>query len=59
MGTRTRYALWRKDGRLFIARGPDWPKTVEFSCSSQSELIEWAQNHGYMLRDASPQRRGA
>ena len=53
MGTKMRYALWRKEGRLFIARGPDWPKTVEFACSSQSELIEWAQAHDYMLRDVT------
>ena len=58
MGTNVKYAIWRKIGKLFVARGPDWPRTVEFSCTSQSDLIEWAHNHHYVLKDGNmPQRR--
>lgn len=58
MGTKVRFAVWRKVGRTFIVRPPDWPRNVEFSCTEQSDLIEWAHNHGYVLKDGNaPQRR--
>ena len=49
-------AVWRKVGRTFIVRPPDWPRNVEYSCTEQSDLIEWAHNHGYVLKDGNPQR---
>lgn len=58
MGTKVRFAVWRKVGRTFIVRPPDWPRNVEYSCTEQSDLIEWAHNHGYVLKDGNvPQRR--
>ena len=50
MGTRVKFANWHKDGKLFRAKPPDWPKGAEFSCTSQEDLIAWARNHGYILR---------
>lgn len=46
-------AIWRREGKLFIAKGPDWPRDVEYSCTDRETLIEWAQAHGYMLRDGN------
>ena len=53
---RRKVATWYRDGKLFIARGPDWPRNVEYSCSDQSDLIEWAHNHKYVLRDGNVRR---
>lgn len=51
-------AVWRKVGRIFVVRPPDWPKATEYSCTDQETLIEWAHNHGYVLKDGNvPQRR--
>ena len=49
-------AVWRKVGRIFYAKPPDWPKSTEYSCTNQDTLIEWAQNHGYMLKDGNVRR---
>ena len=51
MGTRVKFAEWRKDGKLFRVKPPDWPKQVEYSCTNREDLIEWAQNNHYMLRE--------
>lgn len=50
MGTRVKFAIWHKVGRLFVVRPPDWPKATEYSCTDQETLIQWARNHGYMLK---------
>jgi len=50
-------AVWRKEGRLFICRPPDWPRATEYSCTDQETLIEWAHNHGYVLKDGNPSRK--
>jgi hypothetical protein len=42
---------------LFVCRPTDWPKATEYSCTDQETLIQWAHNHGYMLRDGNPPRR--
>lgn len=58
MGTRVKYAEWRRDGKLFRVKPPDWPKQVEYSCTDRESLIEWAKNHHYMLRlKEEPNRR--
>lgn len=50
-------AVWRNVGRIFTVRPPDWPKQTEYFCTDQETLIEWARNHGYILRDGNPPRR--
>ena len=50
MGTRVKFATWFRDGKLFRVKPPDWPKGAEYSCTSQEALMEWARNHGYILR---------
>ena len=57
MGTKARFAVWRREGRVFYAKPPDWPRQTEYSCTDQETLIQWAHNHGYMLRDGNPPRR--
>ena len=57
MGTKVRFAVWRRVGRLLVCRPPDWPKDTEYSCTDQETLIQWAHNHGYMLRDGNQPRR--
>lgn len=47
-------AIWRRVGRLLIAKPPDWPRQTEYSCTDQETLIEWAHNHGYVLKDGNP-----
>ena len=59
MGTRVRFAVWRRDGRIFRLKPPDWPKGAEYSCMSQEALMEWARNHGYILRDGNKRRESA
>lgn len=51
MGTRVRFAIWHKVGRLFVVRPPDWPRNAELSFTSQSDMIKWAQGMKYMLKD--------
>lgn len=50
MGTKVRFAVWRKEGRWFVVRPPDWPKQTEYSCTDRETLIEWAIAHKYMLK---------
>ena len=50
-------AVWRKSGKVFYAKPPDWPKATEYSCTDQETLIEWAHNHGYVLKDGNPPKR--
>ena len=57
MGNKRKVAVWRREGRLLIAKPPDWPKSAEYSCTEQEILIEWAHNHGYVLKDGNPPRR--
>ena len=57
MGTKVRFAVWRRVGRLLVVRPPDWPKSTEYSCMDQETLIEWAHNHGYVLKDGNPPKR--
>lgn len=49
-----RVAIWYKVGRVYTVRPPDWPRGTEYSCTEQETLIEWAHNHGYMLREYRP-----
>ena len=57
MGTKVKFAVWHRVGRLLVAKPPDWPRNVEYSCTEQSDLIAWARNHGYVLKDGDVQRR--
>lgn len=57
MGTKVRYAEWRRDGRIFRAKPPDWPKGAEYSCTDRDDLINWARNHNYILRQECKTRR--
>ena len=50
-------AVWRKVGKVFCAKPPDWPKSTEYSCMDQETLIEWAHNHNYVLKDGNPLKR--
>ena len=56
MGTKRKIAVWRQEGKVYRAKPPDWPKSTEYSCTDQSTLIAWAQNHGYILKDGNPRR---
>ena len=56
MGTKRRIAVWYLKNKVFYAKPPDWPKSTEYSCTDQSTLIAWAQNHGYILKDGNPRR---
>lgn len=57
MGNKRKVAIWRKVGKVFYAKPPDWPKSAEYSTTEQEILIEWAHNHGYVLKDGNPPRR--
>lgn len=56
MGTKRKIAVWRQEGKVYRAKHPDWPRSTEYSCTDQSTLIAWAQNHGYILKDGNPRR---
>ena len=58
MGTRrVKYAIWRKEGKLYRVKPPDWPRETEYSCMNQEDLIQWARNHNYILKDGNPRRK--
>ena len=52
MATKVRFATWRKVGRLFVVRPPNWPKGCELSFTNQSDMIRWAQETHVMLKDS-------
>lgn len=51
MGTRVRFAEWRKNGRIFVVRPPGWPKNVELSFTEKADMIAWSHNARVMLRE--------
>lgn len=53
MGTRTRFAVWRREKRIFIVKPPDWPKHCEISFTDQETMQTWAKNNKYMLKDGN------
>lgn len=57
MGSKVRFAVWHKMGRLFIVRPPGWPKNVDLSFTDQSDMIRWAQAAHVMLKDGNPPKR--
>ena len=59
MAKKVKFAVWRKVGKIFYAKPPDWPKSTEYSCTDRDTLIEWAHNHGYMLKDGGAGRKYA
>ena len=56
MGTRVKFAEWRRDGKLYRVKPPDWPRNAEYSCTDREALIRWAQNNHYMLREKRERR---
>ena len=52
-------AEWRKVGKVFYAKPPDWPKATEYSCTDQETLIEWAHNHGLSIASMQAAKRFA
>jgi hypothetical protein len=59
MGTRVRFAVWRKVDKLFVVRPPDWPKNVELSFTDKGDMIEWAIGAHVMLKDGNTRRATA
>ncbi len=59
MSKGTKFAVWHRQGRVFVVRPPDWPKEVEYSCTDRETLVQWAQSHGYMLKDGDAGRKYA
>jgi len=57
MGTRVRFAVWRRDGRLFRVKPPGWPKDTELSFTDQEDMIEWPKGAKVMLKDGNAPRR--
>ena len=57
MGTKARFAVWQREGRVYYVKPPNWPKECELSFSSQDLLQQWANDNGFMLKDGNPPRR--
>jgi hypothetical protein len=57
MGTKVRFAVWHRDGRVYVVRPPDWPRDCELSFTDQSDMQEWAKAAHVMLKDGNPPRR--
>lgn len=51
MGTRTRFATWFREGRVFRVLPPDWPRRCELSFSDRDLMRKWAWDNRYMLRE--------
>jgi hypothetical protein len=58
MATKTKFATWHKEGRLFIVRPPNWPKNCELSFTEQEAMVEWAAAAHVMLRDGNKRQIG-
>lgn len=54
MGTKVRFAVWHRDGRVYVVRPPDWPRDCELSFTDQSDMQEWAKAAHVMLKDGNP-----
>lgn len=57
--SRVKFAVWRKVGRIWVVRPPDWPKNVELSFTEQADMIEWALGAHVMLKDGNRRRDSA
>ena len=57
MGTKARFAVWRREGRVYYVKPPDWPKMCELSFTNQWDMQEWAQAEHVMLKDGNVSRR--
>lgn len=53
VGTKVKFAAWRKVGQIFVVRPPDWPRNVELSFVNQGDMMRWASAERVMLRDAN------
>lgn len=54
MGTRVKFATWRKDGRLYRVKPPDWPRNCEMSFTDRDDMKRWADAVHVMLKDGNP-----
>ena len=59
MGTRIKFAEWRKVGRLFVVRPPGWPKNTELSFTEKKDMIAWSHTANVILKDMNERRRYA
>lgn len=59
MGTRVKFAEWRRDGRLYRVKPPDWPRNCELSFTAKEDMQEWAKAARVMLRDINRHRDSA
>lgn len=57
--SRVKFAVWHREGRLFVVRPPDWPRNVELSFTDQAAMIEWALGARLMLKDGNKRRASA
>ena len=57
MGTRVKFATWRKDGKLYRVQPPDWSRQCELSFTDQVDMQEWAKAAHVMLKDGNVPRR--
>ena len=53
MGTKARFAVWRREGKVYYVKPPDWPKMCELSFTNQWDMQEWAQAEHVMLKDGN------
>lgn len=58
MGTRVKFAIWRREGRLYRVKPTDWPRDCELSFTDQNAMQEWARAAHVMLKDGNPSREG-
>lgn len=59
MATKTRFAAWRKVGKLFYVKPPGWPKNAELSFTDKDDMIQWSHNARVMLREIRGKRESA
>lgn len=38
MGTKRKVATWRKSGKVFYAKPPDWPRNCELSFTEKEDM---------------------
>lgn len=53
LGTKVKFAVWKRVGKLFVVKPPNWPKNCELSFTDQGDMMRWASAARVMLRDGN------
>lgn len=53
MGSKRKIAIWFRRGRDLVVKVPGWDNRVDLIFSTRAEMVNWAHNNGYILKDCN------